>query len=183
MGWLWRRSGALCLKLSAPSVGLLGGLLLAGLYALFSGWGVPARRTVLMLATVALLRLSGLRWPWPQVWLLACAVVLLADPWACMQAGFWLSFVAVGVLFATDVAAHGSQIRSRYSWLLAMLREQWVITLALTPLTLWFGQVSLVGLLANAVEIPWVTLVVTPLAMAGTRGPPCGNSASGLQVF
>jgi competence protein ComEC len=172
VGWLWRRSGALCLKLSAPSAGLLGGLLLAGIYALFSGWGVPAQRTVLMLATVGLLRLSGLRWPWPQVWLLACAVVLLADPWACFQAGFWLSFVAVGVLFATDVAAHSTQTRGRYAALLALLREQWVITVALTPLTLLlFGQVSLVGLLANAVAIPWVTLVVTPLAMTGTLWP------------
>jgi competence protein ComEC len=172
IGWLWRRSGTLCLKLSAPSAGLLGGLLLAGLYSLFSGWGVPAQRTVLMLATVGLLRLSGVRWPWPQVWLLACAVVLLADSWACFQAGFWLSFVAVGVLFATDVTEHSTQARSRYAALLAMLREQWVITLALTPLTLLlFGQVSLVGLLANAVAIPWVTLVVTPLAMAGTLWP------------
>jgi competence protein ComEC len=49
-----------------------------------------------------------------------------------------------------------------------MLREQWVITLALTPLTLLlFGQVSLVGLVANALAIPWVTLVITPLAMLG----------------
>jgi competence protein ComEC len=169
VGWLWRRSGTLCLRVSAPSAGLLGGMLLAGAYALFSGWGVPAQRTVLMLATVGLLRLSGLRWPWPQVWLLACAVVLLADPWACFQAGFWLSFVAVGVLFATDVSQHSTQARGRFAALLAMLHEQWVITLALTPLTLLlFGQVSLVGLLANAVAIPWVTLVVTPLAMAGT---------------
>ena len=37
----------------------------AGLYALFSGWGVPSQRTVWMLATVALLRLTGRRWPWP----------------------------------------------------------------------------------------------------------------------
>jgi competence protein ComEC len=106
------------------------------------------------------------------VWLLACAVVLLADPWACLQAGFWLSFVAVGVLFATDVADHHTQTQGRFAALWLMLREQWVITLALTPLTLLlFGQVSLVGLLANAVAIPWVTLVVTPLAMAGAIWP------------
>jgi competence protein ComEC len=172
VGWLWRRSGRLCQWVSAPGAGLIGGLLLAGGYALFSGWGVPSQRTVLMLTTVGLLRLSGLRWPWPQVWLLACAVVLLADPWACLQAGFWLSFVAVGVLFATDVTEHNTRARSRFDALQAMLREQWVITLALTPLTLLlFGQVSLVGLLANAVAIPWVTLVVTPLAMAGTLWP------------
>jgi competence protein ComEC len=172
VAWFWRRSAALCQRVSAPSAGLIGGVALALCYALFSGWGVPAQRTVLMLATVGLLRLSGLRWPWPQVWLLACAVVLLADPWACLQAGFWLSFVAVGVLFATDATEHTTQARSRFAALTAMLREQWIITLALTPLTLLlFGQVSLVGLLANALAIPWVTLVVTPLAMAGTLWP------------
>ena len=32
---------------------------------------------------------------------------------------------------------------------------------------LLFGQVSVVGLLANLLAIPWVTLVVTPLAMLG----------------
>ena len=55
-----------------------------------------------MLSTVALLRLSGRRWPWPQVWLLTCAVVVALDPRALLQAGFWLSFVAVAILFATD---------------------------------------------------------------------------------
>jgi competence protein ComEC len=53
-----------------------------------------------------------------------------------------------------------------------MLREQWVITLALTPLTLLlFGQVSMVGLIANALAIPWITLLVTPLAMMGVLLP------------
>jgi competence protein ComEC len=76
------------------------GVGLAALYALFSGWGVPSQRTVLMLAVVVLLRLSGRRWPWPVVWLTAMTSVVLIDPWALLQAGFWLSFVAVGVLFA-----------------------------------------------------------------------------------
>ncbi|MBU3739691.1 MAG: DNA internalization-related competence protein ComEC/Rec2, partial [Rhodoferax sp.] len=62
---------------------------------------------------------------------------------------------------------------------LAMLREQWVITLALTPLTLLlFGQVSLVGLVANALAIPWVTLLVTPLAMLGVLWPPLWSLAA-----
>ena len=173
VGWLWRRSGRLCLWLPAPSAALVGGVLLAAAYAGFSGWGVPSQRTVLMLATVGLLRLSGKRWPWPHVWLLACAVVVAADPWALLQAGFWLSFVAVGVLFATDSGAGhagGTGVRGH---LASMFREQWVITLALTPLTLLlFGQVSVVGLVANALAIPWVTLLVTPLAMLGVAAAP-----------
>ncbi|MDD2879118.1 MAG: DNA internalization-related competence protein ComEC/Rec2 [Rhodoferax sp.] len=172
VGWLWRRSSWLCLRVSAPSAALGGGILLAAAYALFSGWGVPAQRTVLMLAAVGALRLLGQRWPWPQVWLLACAVVVLADPWALLQAGFWLSFVAVGVLFATDSEAARANSAGARGRFVAIWREQWVITLSLTPLTLLlFGQVSLVGLLANAVAIPWVTLAVTPLAMLGAVWP------------
>jgi competence protein ComEC len=180
LGWLWRRSAWLCLRLPAPTAALIGGMALATAYALFSGWGVPAQRTVLMLATVGTLRLLGVRWPWPQVWLLACAVVVAVDPWALLQAGFWLSFVAVGVLFASDVGvlqAGRSGLRSRF---LVLMREQWVITLALTPLSLLlFGQVSLVGLLANALAIPWVTLLVTPLAMLGVLLHPLWDLAAG----
>lgn len=179
IGWLWRRSPRLCLALPAPSAGLLGGLLLATAYALFSGWGVPAQRTVWMLAAITLLRLSARRWPWPQVWLLACAVVVLADPWAVLQAGFWLSFVAVGVLFATDSGARPLGRASLRHRAQALLSEQWIITLTLTPLTLLlFGQVSLVSLVANALAIPWVTLVVTPLALLGVLLPPLWEAAA-----
>ncbi len=214
VGWLWRRSERLCLAVPAQSAGLVGGVLLASAYALFSGWGVPAQRTILMLATVGLLRLSGKRWPWPLVWMLACAVVVALDPWALMQAGFWLSFVAVGVLFATDsganyangtrttalndgkLTAQPSQAASAAALVIpqgriahtvmslganfmASMREQWVITLALTPLTLLlFGQVSVVGLVANALAIPWVTLLVTPLAMLGIVFAPIWDAAA-----
>lgn len=172
IAWLWRRSSRLCLWVSAPSAALVGGMVLAAAYALFCGWGVPAQRTVLMLATVGMLRLMGARWPWPTVWLLACVMVVLADPWALLQAGFWLSFVAVGVLFATDSRAANASDTSTRGRFVALFREQRVITLALTPLTLLlFGQVSTVGLLANAVAIPWVTLLVTPLAMLGALWP------------
>ncbi|MGY8903577.1 MAG: DNA internalization-related competence protein ComEC/Rec2 [Burkholderiales bacterium] len=179
IGWLWRRSMRLCLLCPAQQVALAGGVLLALAYAVFSGWGVPAQRTVWMLATVALLRLSGQRWPWPQVWLLAMAVVVVVDPWALLQAGFWLSFVAVGVLFATDSAASSAAPQTARGRLLAFLREQWVVTLALTPLTLLlFGQVSLVGLVANALAIPWVTLAVTPLALLGVLFAPLWQLAA-----
>lgn len=155
-----------------------------------------------MLATVALLSCLGARWPWPQTWMLACALVVARDPWALLQAGFWLSSVAVGVLFATDagsaqgeareLAASGEAeegdaaantasrwpsspaawLRTFFADLSYLIREQWVVTVALAPLTLLlFGQVSLVGLLANTFAIPWVTLVVTPLAMLGVGLP------------
>lgn len=179
VGALWRRGGRLMLLCPAPHAALAGGVLLAALYALFSGWGVPAQRTVWMLATVGLLRLAGCRWPWPFTWLCACTVVVALDPWALMQAGFWLSFVAVGVLFAAGAMEEGGVATPR-GRLARAWREQWVVTLALTPLgLLLFHQVSIVGLLANAVAIPWVTLVVTPLAMLGVLLPPFWDAAGG----
>jgi len=184
VGRLWHCSAWCCLMLPAPTAALVGGVLLAMAYAVFSGWGVPAQRTVCMLLTVALLRLSGKRWPWPHVWLLAAAVVLVVDPWALLQAGFWLSFVAVAVLFAAAApdAREGDEPRGWQRMLasiLDLLRAQWVITLALTPLTLLlFGQVSIVGFVANAVAIPWTTLAVTPLALAGVLCPPLWDWAA-----
>ncbi|MET3183768.1 UNVERIFIED_ORG: competence protein ComEC [Variovorax guangxiensis] len=178
VGLLWRRNTRLMLCLPAQQAALVGGVLLATLYALFSGWGVPAQRTVWMLATVGLLRLTGRRWPWPNVWLLTAAVVVALDPWALMQAGFWLSFVAVGVLFATDGPSDGQKAGAALR-MLRFFREQWTITLAITPLSLLlFQQVSLIGLLANAVAIPWITLVITPLAMLGVVAPPLWDLAA-----
>jgi competence protein ComEC len=185
VGSAWRRSGRLCLAWPAQHAGLAGGILLAAGYALFSGWGVPAQRTVFMLGAVGLLRLGARDWPWLHVWLLACATVVAIDPWALTQAGFWLSFVAVGVLFASGPAHAGarSEARTAPARLLAalagLLREQGVVTVALTPLSLLlFGQVSVVGLAANLVAIPWVTLVVTPLGLAGVLVPPLWSLAA-----
>lgn len=179
VGALWRRSARCCHALPAPQAALLAGVVLAAGYALFSGWGVPAQRTVLMLATVAALRLAGLVWPWPVVWLAVAAVVVLADPWALWQPGFWLSFVAVGILFATNPIARSQASTSTIGRLKALLREQWTVTLALTPLgLLWFGQVSVVGLVANLVAIPWVTGVVLPLSLLGMLLPPLWDAAA-----
>jgi competence protein ComEC len=207
VAWAWRKSALWGfsgpLHWPAVHVGAVCGLMLATFYALFSGWGIPAQRTLLMLLVVVVLKISARHWHGVTVWLSACAVVLVWDPWALLQPGFWLSFVAVGVLMAhrpqgtnthwdapirgdetaptwrsqgmVAVLRHhaGAQGLARGGALGlhkagALLREQATITLALAPLTLlFFGQVSLVGLLANLLAIPWVTLVITPLAMLG----------------
>ena len=66
-----------------------------------------------------------------------------------------------------------------------LCREQGWITLGLAPLSLWlFHQVSLVGLVVNLFAIPWVILVVTPLAFLGMLWSPLWLLCSGcLQVL
>lgn len=171
IGWLWRRSARLCQAWPAPAAARWGGVMAALAYALFSGWGVPAQRTVWMLASLALLRAAGLRWPWGLCLLVAAVLVTAIDPFAISQAGFWLSFVAVGLLMAS-----GSEDASAKGWrqhLLGGLRSQWVATLGLAPLSLlFFQQLSLIGLLANLLAIPLVSFVIAPLALTGALLPP-----------
>ncbi|WP_428422979.1 DNA internalization-related competence protein ComEC/Rec2 [Methylibium sp.] len=190
VGWLWRRSARAMLACPAPLAARWGGVAAACAYAVFSGWGVPAQRTVVMLATVAMVAAAGLRWSWPLVWTAAMVVVTAIDPWALLQPGFWLSFMAVGLLLASGevrgLAAAGPRLapdpaRPRWRGILARLRSllagglrtQLVATLGLAPLTLvFFQQLSLVGFVANLVAIPVVTLLVTPLALLGVLLPP-----------
>lgn len=168
VAWLWRRSARACLWLPAPQAGRWGGLAVATLYALLAGFGVPAQRTLLMLATAVLLRSVGARWPWPLVLLGVAVVVVAVDPWALLQAGFWLSFAAVGLLMANDPLRPGVTPLGPWAQLRSALRAQVIATLGLAPLSLaFFQQLSLVGLLANLLAIPWITLVVTPLALLG----------------
>lgn len=195
-GWLvaaaWRRSARATHLLPATSAARWGGLAVATAYAAFAGWGVPAQRTVWMLATVTLLQSLGLRWPWSVVLLLAAFVVTLLDPWALLQPGFWLSFVAVALLMSSSpasaarsdpaVRAEGWRWPARFvAAARGEVRTQLVATLGLTPLTLViFQQVSLVGVFANLVAIPLVTLVITPLALLGVALAPLWSIAAWL---
>lgn len=184
VGWLWRYSGRAMLWLPAPLAARWGGLACAAAYAVVSGWGVPSQRTILMLAVVTLLQRLGLRWPWGLVLLASAVVVTALDPWALTQAGFWLSFAAVGLLMASSndgaPAARGEPVAGFRGWpgrigghLGAGLRTQVIATIGLAPLTLViFRQVSVIGFAANLVAIPVVTLLITPLALLGMAAAP-----------
>jgi len=173
VGWAWRRSEWLMLRVPAPTAGRWGGLAVATGYALIAGWGVPAERTLLMLAFAVLLRSVNARWPWLLVLGVAAVAVTLLDPWALLQAGFWLSFAAVGLLLASEPPAEGDAPAGWRRSLTGHLRSQAVATVGLAPLSLvFFQQVSVVGFVANLVAIPWVTLVVTPLAILGIVAAP-----------
>lgn len=56
--------------------------------------------------------------------------------------------------------------------LLSATRIQLAVTIALIPATVsWFAQVPLLGPLANAVAIPWVSFLVVPPILAGAALP------------
>ena len=173
---LWRRSfftGAqLPLRLPVQKVAALSGALVALLYVLLAGFGVPAQRTFYMLTVVALALWMGRLSSVTHVLCAALGVVLLLDPWAVLWPGFWLSFGAVAVILFGSHGRIGPHEAGLRNHLALAGRTQWSVTLGLVPLTmLLFGQVSLVSPLANAVAIPLVSFVVTPLALLGSLLP------------
>ncbi|WP_223534355.1 DNA internalization-related competence protein ComEC/Rec2 [Pseudomonas sp. GL-B-16] len=133
-------------------------------YGMLAGFEVPVRRACLMIAMVLLWRLRfrhlGAWWPL----LLALSGILLLEPLASLQPGFWLSFAAVAVLILTFGGRLGP-----WHWWQTWTRAQWLIAIGLFPLLLVLGlPISLSGPLANLFAVPWISLVVLPPALLGT---------------
>lgn len=145
-------------------------------YGLLAGFEVPVRRACVMIGLVLLWRLRfrhlGAWWPL----LLALDAVLLLDPLVSLQPGFWLSFAAVAVLIFTFGGRLGP-----WRWWQAWTRAQWLIAIGLGPLLLILGlPISLSGPLANLLAVPWISLLVLPLALLGTLLLPLPYVGEGL---
>ncbi|MDT8364394.1 MAG: DNA internalization-related competence protein ComEC/Rec2 [Nitrosomonas sp.] len=159
--WLWRRHSGLTLRLPVSKIAIAAGLVAALIYALLSGFAVPARRAFLMLAVLSVAFWQDRRIPMATVLGWVLLVVALFDPWAVISPGFWLSFAAVGLIGLT-VSGRIGQAGIVVSW----IRIQWAITLGLLPLLLFlFGQASLISPVANALAIPWMTFGVVPFTL------------------
>ncbi|ARP82362.1 DNA internalization-related competence protein ComEC/Rec2 [Bordetella genomosp. 8] len=215
VAWGWRRVRwrGMCLaeRMPAALAGIAVALFIAWLYCLMAGWGIPARRTFFMLAVAggsALLRLPLSR---DAVLLFAACVVVAFDPWAPIAPGFWLSFGAVVAVLAwghgardADLVGPGNAERGAGVWRCRQWlrncaragRLQCVVTLSLTPVLAFLTQqVSMASPLANAIAIPTVSLIVTPLALLcaalcalaglvpGAIGPAAWAGASAQSVF
>lgn len=152
--WLPRRSAF------ASAVGCL----LALLYALLSGFSVPAQRTVVMLA--AFLGMRECARSSAPVWSVAVALgaVLLFDPMALLSAGFWLSFAAVAAI----VLLVGGRLQPPAP-LRGALQLQWVVSITLLPVTVAiFGTFPAGGILVNLLAIPVFSLLLVPPVLLAT---------------
>ena len=141
-----------------------GGLLMATVYAALAGFSLPTRRALVM--TIVALGAAGLRRGARPGDALALALfaVLLFDPMAPLEAGFWLSFCAVAVLvwaFAWRPPVSGARRPGS-----GMLRAQAVLALGLLPLSAGlFGHWVPAAFPANLVAIPVVAFAVLPMLM------------------
>lgn len=160
---LWVRVPGLAVRFPARKAAVVAGTLVALAYTLMTGYAVPAQRTFVMLAVIALCVLFDRQGSSSRVLALAALAVLLLDPWAVLSAGFWLSFGAVAAIFYVMALRPGKS-----GAVGAAVMEQVAVTVVMLPLLLaLFQEVSLVSPVANAFSIPLVSLVVVPLAILG----------------
>jgi competence protein ComEC len=164
---LWRRVPRLAVRAPARRGAAVAAIVAALGYTLLSGYGVPAQRTFWMVSVFAAALWSDrIATPWRTL-ALALALVVLMDPWAPLSPGLWLSFGAVVLIFYAGGGWSAAEPR-----VLQWARVQWAITVGLAPAALLlFGQVSLAGPLANALAIPLVSVVITPLALLAAALP------------
>ncbi len=130
-------------------------------YAALSGFGVSTQRALIMLTVATIVTLSRRNVHPLLAWLVAMALVLVADPFAPLRAGFWFSFIAVAVLMMVFVPRHGPMPFWR-----KIIYAQLGISLVMAPLGMyWFQQASLPGLLANLIAIPVISMLIVPLIL------------------
>lgn len=158
--WLTDKYPLFYAKISRASVRLSVMIVASVLYALFTGFDVPAVRTVYMLVAVAMAQRLAL--PISNIGILSwvALVMIWLDPFVVWQAGFWLSFVAVWLLMrygldeTSDVKMQGVQLVKLQSWLFV----------AMLPISLWlFGKVSLWGLVINLFAVGLFGTIIVPL--------------------
>ena len=153
-----------------------GGLLAASAYAALAGFGVPTVRALLMVAAVLAALATDRRVHPVRPWLLAMMTVLLANPFAPLTAGFWLSFTAVAALLLLFAPRPG-----RRPWWQSLPMAQAAVMLLLLPLSaVWFQGFSPAGFLANLVAIPWVSFLVVPFVLAGAAALAVSGELAGL---
>ena len=175
MRWGWAGIPALPQHIPAQKAAALAGLVAALIYAAMAGFSIPTQRALIMV-TVVMLGLMVQR-PVLQSHTLAVALllVLLWDPLSVHAPGFWLSFLAVALIFY----AMRGRVAPR-GWWWRWGRVQWVIALGLAPLVLiLFQRVSLISPLANLIAVPWMGLTVIPLTLLGTLLLPLSSSLGG----
>ncbi len=176
--WLCKHSETLCLRIPAQKVAALAAIGAAVFYAMLAGFSIPTQRAMIMASIVflSIYTMQSFR-PW-NILSLALICVLIVDPFSVLSPGFWLSFAAVAIILfsirnnkQSQQSGHTEFEKQKIKgskWL-SLIKIQFVLTLGLFPITLlFFQQASLISPIANLFAVPWISILVVPLTLAGS---------------
>lgn len=163
-------------------------ILCASFYSALAGFNIPTVRTLIMLAVFYFACIWRRSIRISDIFCFALALVVVIDPLAALDMGFWLSFGAVALLliyFSGRMTV--KKIAEPWSgfgiatMLYGFARSQWVMFIGLlVPLSVLVNNISLVAPFANAIAIPLITFVVVPLLLISAT---LRNVSEGLSDF
>ncbi len=158
-GILGRLSGTVRPLTQAQTGAMIKAFLSVGLsvvYAAMAGFSIPTLRALVACVIINLALLIDLRLP-ARALLAGCLVVVVViEPLAWVNPGFYLSFLAVAMLLFTFAGR-------QQGWLRGAIKSQAVLTIGLLLPLLLLGQpASLISPLANLMAVPVVSLLVIP---------------------
>ena len=163
------RSAALAARCDVRRPALALAIACAGAYALLAGGAVPVRRSMVLLAALALSVATRRRAAWPTPLAAASVAILAVEPQAIFDPGAQLSFAGSAALAAAIARPPGAAAGRVRRLLEEGLRTSATATLATAPLAaLHFGRSAPLALLANAVAVPWTGWVLLPGALLAT---------------
>jgi competence protein ComEC len=149
-------------------------------YGALAGYSTPTLRACLMVAAVLLIgwygrnRASGI-----GILCAALLCMLLANPLSILSPGFWLSFLAVALLYTcvtqsvdswpVDPHATAKRLILIKRFVAANMHTQFVLGVGLLlPSLIFFSQVSVISFIANLLAIPLFSFCILPLALLGS---------------
>ena len=141
-------------------------LALSGAYVLLTGAALPSQRAWLLSAVLLLGVAGSRRISLSGAFAWALFLVLLGNPLAVHQQGFWLSFTAVAVLLVWFAPGRRADADRRGMGIHALVQTQLVLAAGLSPaIALLQGSVPLAAPLVNLLAVPLVTLLILPLLL------------------
>ncbi|MEM1261803.1 MAG: DNA internalization-related competence protein ComEC/Rec2 [Pseudomonadota bacterium] len=165
---------ALLFRHTAPRLLIaLAALLSATLYALAAGFALPTRRALVMLAIGLLAWLVRRPLAASNTLSVALVSVMLVWPLSVLSVSLYLSFAMVALLLVSNWRA---RIRASGRRRFPVVGAQLLLSVAALPLGLGvFGTVPWLGIAANLVMIPVVSLVIVPALLVVLVIPPLGS--------
>ena len=141
----------------------LSGLLIAFYYSLLAGFSLSSQRALIAVALVVLAKLLYRRIVPISCLVWALCLIALSQPLATLDAGFWFSFIAVGLLLFWFLPWYP---KSGKTSLRSMIAAQVALMLVLlVPNLVFVGKASWLAPLVNVLAVPWVSLFVVPVCL------------------
>lgn len=180
----------LALRYAVKKPAAAAALLVCGVYLILSGASVSTQRAYVMalvfFGAVLVDRVALTQ----RSLAIAMMIIIVIAPWSVLTPGFQMSFAATLALVSTYEAwkvrqrASGQTRRGVAFWIKSVAVTSLVTSLATIPFALYhFERAAGLGIFANMLAMPIISLVSAPLAAAALLLSPLGWDGIALRAF